>query len=86
MMRGVGSTFNYNAAAVAITGGTISGVSVAGSTATMTGAVQGLTVKATQAFGYISSDASPGISTTIDTAGLVGKTITVKDGLITGFA
>ncbi len=36
--------------------------------------------------GTKSSDGSPGISTTIDTAGLVGKTITVKDGLITGFA
>lgn len=35
---------------------------------------------------YNSSDTSPGISTTITTASLVGKTITVKDGLITGFA
>lgn len=36
--------------------------------------------------GFISSDASPGISTTITSGTLVGKTITVKDGLITGFA
>jgi hypothetical protein len=33
-----------------------------------------------------SSDGSAGISTTITTASLVGKTVTVKDGLITGFA
>lgn len=35
---------------------------------------------------YLSSDSSPGISTTVTTASLVGKTITIKDGLITGFA
>lgn len=34
----------------------------------------------------ISSDGSVGINTTITTALLVGKTITVKDGLITAFA
>jgi hypothetical protein len=39
-----------------------------------------------QAGGYRSSDASAGINTTITTASLVGKTITVKNGLITGFA
>ena len=38
------------------------------------------------ASGYLASDSSPGITTTITTALLVGKTITVKDGLITGFA
>lgn len=36
--------------------------------------------------GYRSSDNSAGISTTITTASLVGKTITIKNGLITGFA
>lgn len=39
-----------------------------------------------QAGGYKSSDASAGITTTITTATLVGKTITIKNGLITGFA
>ena len=38
------------------------------------------------ASGYLSSDNSSGISTTITTDSLVGKTITVKDGIITGFA
>lgn len=40
-------------------------------------------VKAT---GYKSSDGSAGISGTMTTASLVGKTLTFKDGLITGFA
>ena len=35
---------------------------------------------------YKSSDGSSGISTTITTSSLAGKTITVKDGIITGFA
>jgi hypothetical protein len=35
---------------------------------------------------FKSSDGSSGISTTITTASLVGKTITVKDGFITGFS
>ena len=43
-------------------------------------------IKATAIGGYASSDGSTGITATITTASLVGKTITVKDGLITGFA
>lgn len=39
-----------------------------------------------QTQGYVASDNSVGISTTITSASLVGKTITIKDGLITGFA
>lgn len=39
-----------------------------------------------QAENYHSSDNSAGINTTITTASLSGKTITVKNGLITGFA
>ena len=35
---------------------------------------------------YNSSDGSVGISTTVTTASLVGKTITIKDGLIVGFS
>jgi len=38
------------------------------------------------ATGYQSSDSSAGISTTVTTASLVGKTITIKNGLITAFA
>ena len=44
------------------------------------------TVKATTAAGYISSDGSTGYTGTITTSTLVGKTITIKDGIITGFA
>ncbi len=36
--------------------------------------------------GLLSSDGSVGISTTITSASLVGKTVTIKDGIITGFA
>lgn len=43
-------------------------------------------VKVTSAAGYISSDNSTGITTTVTTASLVGKTLTIKDGIITGFA
>ena len=39
-----------------------------------------------QAGGFIASDASPGINTTITAALLATKTITVKNGLITAFA
>ncbi len=39
-----------------------------------------------QGTGYQSSDGSAGLSTTITTTSLTGKTITVKNGLITGFA
>jgi hypothetical protein len=44
------------------------------------------TVKATTAAGYISSDGSTGYTGTVTTSSLVGKTITIKDGIITGFA
>jgi hypothetical protein len=50
------------------------------------GAMQMTTVRVMSAGGYISSDGSTGITTTITTASLVGKTITIKDGIITGFA
>jgi hypothetical protein len=43
----------------------------------------GLRIRGTS---YSSSDGSAGISTTVTTASLVGNTITIKDGLITGFA
>ena len=36
--------------------------------------------------GYLSNDKSAGISGTLTTASLVGKTLTFKDGLITAFA
>jgi hypothetical protein len=44
------------------------------------------TVKCTNAAGFISSDNSAGITTTVTTASLVGKTMTFKDGLLVGFA
>ena len=50
------------------------------------GALTATTVKVTSAGGYISSDHSTGITTTVTTASLVGKTLTIKDGIITGFA
>lgn len=45
--------------------------------------INGLRIRGTS---FSSGDGSLGISTTITTASLVGKTITVKDGLITGLA
>jgi hypothetical protein len=44
------------------------------------------TVKAANAAGFISSDGSTGYTGTVTTASLVGKTITIKDGIITNFA
>ena len=49
-------------------------------------AITGTTVKAANAAGFISSDGSTGYTGTVTTASLVGKTITIKDGIITGFA
>lgn len=51
-----------------------------------TGFYVGGQIRTTVAGGYLSSDSSAGITTTITSASLTGKTITVKDGLITGFA
>ena len=50
------------------------------------GALTATTVKVTSAGGYISSDGSTGYTGTVTTASLVGKTLTIKDGIITGFA
>ena len=49
-------------------------------------AIQGTTVKATSAGGFHSSDGSAGFTGTLTTASLVGKTVTIKDGIITGIA
>lgn len=49
-------------------------------------AVSGTTIQATNSAGYKSSDGSTGYTGTVTTASLVGKTITIKDGIITGFA
>jgi len=54
--------------------------------ATFTSSVQSTTHKVTSAAGYISSDGSTGYTGTVTTASLVGKTLTIKDGIITGFA
>jgi hypothetical protein len=48
---------------------------------TISGSLQVLT-----AGGYKSSDGSAGITGTMTTASLVGKTLTFKDGLVVGFA
>ncbi len=53
---------------------------------TTSGALVALSIRPSAAGGYLANDTSPGISTSITSGGLVGKTITVKDGLITGFA
>ena len=53
---------------------------------TVTGALSGTTIKALSVGGYISSDGSTGYTGTVTTALLVGKTITIKDGIITAFA
>ena len=67
--------------------GTGTGDFVRKSAPQLTGAVTYTgTLRPTTAGGYLSSDSSAGISTTITTGSLVGKTITIKDGLITGFA
>lgn len=44
------------------------------------------TVQVTSAGGFKSSDGSAGFTGTVTTASLVGKTITIEDGIITGFA
>lgn len=44
------------------------------------------TLKVSSAAGYKSSDGSPGYTGTITTASLVGKTVTIKDGIITNIA
>ena len=54
--------------------------------ATGTSIIVSGTIQSTTANKFLSSDSSPGITTTITTGSLVGKTITVKDGLITGFS
>ena len=48
--------------------------------------VHGTTVRATNAGGFEASTGNPGFTGTVTTASLVGKTITIEDGIITGFA
>jgi len=57
-----------------------------GKSAVTAGAITSTTHKVTSAAGYISSDGSTGYTGTVTTASLVGKTLTIKDGIITGFA
>jgi hypothetical protein len=49
-------------------------------------ALSAATVQVTSAAGFHSSDGSTGYTGTVTTASLVGKTITIKDGIITGVA
>jgi len=67
--------------------GTGTGVFVRKDAAQLTGAVTFTgTIQPTTAGGYKSSDGSTGYTGTVTTASLVGKTITIKDGLIVSFA
>ena len=83
-------TIDASNAHVLINSNTQAGYAVFGNWASFincaTGALTATTVKVTSAGGYISSDNSTGITTTVTTASLVGKTLTIKDGIITGFA
>ena len=68
-------------------GSTISVLAVAnGGTGRSDNTIIFSTIKVTSAGGFISSDGSTGFTGTVTTASLVGKTITIKDGIITGFA
>jgi hypothetical protein len=78
----VGTLGEQQAAAARITGGTIDGTTVGATTAAT---VKGSTVQASTAAGFISSDNSTGITANVTTATLVGKTLTFKDGICTGF-
>lgn len=62
------------------------GTATVAETLTVGGSISATTVKATTVGGYISSDGSTGYTGTVTTASLVGKTLTIKDGIITGFA
>jgi hypothetical protein len=67
--------------------GTGTGVFVRKDSAQLTGPVTFTgTIQPTTAGGYKSSDGSVGFTGTVTTASLVGKTITIKDGLITNVA
>lgn len=52
----------------------------------MSGGLTAPLIKPSSALGYKAFDGSAGITTTVTTASLVGKTITIKDGIITAFA
>ncbi len=56
---------------------------LAGAFTTLTAATS---IKPLAAAGYLSSDGSAGFTGTITTASLVGKTVTIKDGIITDIA
>ena len=66
----LGTMSAQNAASVGITGGTVAAS----------------TVQVLAAAGYLSSDGSTGYTGTVTTASLVGKTLTIKDGIVTSFA
>lgn len=53
---------------------------------TITGGAVTATIRAKAAGGYKSSDGSAGYTGTLTTASLVGKTVTIKDGIITNIA
>ena len=80
------NTYANAAAAINFVANSIKVLSLTSGGSTFAGSVQSTTHKVTSTGGYISSDNSTGITTTVTTASLAGKTITIKDGIITGFA
>ena len=82
-MFGFSNSSSNNSTADTSIGRVSAGVMGVAASATSIG--DGGTIGTMQAH-FKSSDGSSGIDTTITTASLVGKTITIKDGLITGFA
>jgi hypothetical protein len=65
------------------TGGSINNTPIG---ATTPSTIKGTTVQASTVAGFKSSDGSTGYTGTITTASLVGKTVTIKDGIITNIA
>jgi len=65
------------------TGGSINNTPIG---ATTPNTIKGTTVQVSNAAGFKSSDGSAGYTGTITTASLVGKTVTIKDGIITNIA
>lgn len=74
---------SLNGATFAAPGAIGGGTAGSGAFTTVTASTS---IKPLAAAGYLSSDGSAGYTGTVTTASLVGKTITIKDGIITSFA
>ena len=62
------------------------GTAISAATAISGIPLTGTTVQCSNANGFKSSDSSTGINASVTTGSLVGKTLTFKDGICTGFA